>query len=116
MSYVRTLAICLLLVCFVGAAGCHCFDLSSGLAKNDKIMSMFVPFSQFFPVFGLFFETESTNLTSQQSNTKLSVNFCLTDQLGYNFTKSVTILTERGDKLDSSHVLYTFLIKTDVLT
>ena len=28
MSYVRTLAICLLLVYFVGAAGCHCFDLS----------------------------------------------------------------------------------------
>ena len=27
MSYVGALAICLLLVCFVGAAGCHCFDL-----------------------------------------------------------------------------------------
>ena len=27
MSYVRTLAICLLLVYFVGAAGCYCFDL-----------------------------------------------------------------------------------------
>ena len=26
MSYVRTLAICLLLVYFVGATGCHCFD------------------------------------------------------------------------------------------
>ena len=27
MSYVRTLTICLLLVYFVSAAGCHCFDL-----------------------------------------------------------------------------------------
>ena len=27
MSYVRTLTICLLLVCFVSAVGCHCFDL-----------------------------------------------------------------------------------------
>ena len=27
MSYVRALTICLLLVCFVSAAGCHCFDL-----------------------------------------------------------------------------------------
>ena len=27
MSYVRTLTICLLLVYFVRAAGCHCFDL-----------------------------------------------------------------------------------------
>ena len=26
MSYVGALAICLLLVYFVGAAGCHCFD------------------------------------------------------------------------------------------
>ena len=28
MSYVRTLTICLLLVYFVSAAGCHCFDLT----------------------------------------------------------------------------------------
>ena len=28
MSYVGTLTICLLLVYFVAAAGCHCFDLS----------------------------------------------------------------------------------------
>ena len=27
MSYVRTLTTCLLLVYFVSAAGCHCFDL-----------------------------------------------------------------------------------------
>ena len=27
MSYVRALTICLLLVYFVSAAGCHCFDL-----------------------------------------------------------------------------------------
>ena len=26
MSYVRALTICLLLVYFVSAAGCHCFD------------------------------------------------------------------------------------------
>ena len=30
MSYVRILAVCLLLVYFVSAAGCHCFDLQRG--------------------------------------------------------------------------------------
>ena len=29
MSYVRTLTICLLLVYFVSAVGCHCFDLDT---------------------------------------------------------------------------------------
>ena len=29
MSYVRTLTICLLLVYFVSAAGCHCFDMDT---------------------------------------------------------------------------------------
>ena len=28
MSYVRALTICVLLVYFVSAAGCHCFDLN----------------------------------------------------------------------------------------
>ena len=31
MSYVRTLTICLVLVYFVSAAGCHCFDLVHAL-------------------------------------------------------------------------------------
>ena len=35
MSYVRTLTICLLLVYFVSAAGCHCFDLHKQSADND---------------------------------------------------------------------------------
>ena len=39
MSYVRTLAICLLLVYFVGAAGCHCFDLHTFSDANDKACS-----------------------------------------------------------------------------
>ena len=34
MSHVGTLTICLLLVYFVGASGCHCFDLS--LSKLNK--------------------------------------------------------------------------------
>ena len=32
MSYVRTSAICFLLVYFVSAAGCHCFDFLGDLA------------------------------------------------------------------------------------
>ena len=44
--------------------------LSSGLAKNNKIMSMFVQLSQIFSVFKvwLFFENEETNLTPKQSS------------------------------------------------
>ena len=34
MSYVRTLTICLLLVYFVSAAGCHCFDSFTLLFQN----------------------------------------------------------------------------------
>ena len=44
MSYVRTLAICLLLVYFVGAAGCHCFDLTDfpQLKKYSRLFAMFL--------------------------------------------------------------------------
>ena len=37
--------------------------LSTGLAKNDKIMSMFVLFSRLFGYFESYFENEGTNLT-----------------------------------------------------
>ena len=44
--------------------------LSSGLAKNNKIMSMFVNFPGFFAVFKvwLFFENGETNLVPKQSS------------------------------------------------
>ena len=45
--------------------------LSNGLAKNDKIRSMFVLFSQlFWPFlrFGFFFENGRTHLTPKQSS------------------------------------------------
>ena len=44
--------------------------LSTGLAKNDKIMSMFVLFSRIFGHFEslTFFGNGETNLTTQQSN------------------------------------------------
>ena len=35
MSYVRTLTICLLLVYFVSAAGCHCFDFHSNILHDQ---------------------------------------------------------------------------------
>ena len=44
--------------------------LSTDLAKNYKIMSMFVPFSGFFGHFEsvAFFQNGGTNLTPKQSN------------------------------------------------
>ena len=44
--------------------------LPSGLAKNNKIMSMFVQLSRLFAVFKvwLFFENGKTNLTPKQSS------------------------------------------------
>ena len=51
--------------------------LSIGLAKNNKIMSMFVLFSWLFGHFEiwLFFENGETNLTLAQSNKIFLVNF-----------------------------------------
>ena len=40
MSYVRTLTICLLLVYFVSAAGCHCFDLDKLMQMSDSSARM----------------------------------------------------------------------------
>ena len=37
MSHVRTLTICLLLVYFVSAAGCHCFDHCSNTYSFEEI-------------------------------------------------------------------------------
>ena len=44
--------------------------LSTDLAKNDKIVSMFVPFFRFFGHFEslTFFQSGGTNLTPKQSN------------------------------------------------
>ena len=45
--------------------------LSSDLAKNDRVMSMFVLFPGFFWSFwnfGFFFENRGTNITPKQSN------------------------------------------------
>ena len=44
--------------------------LSSGLAKNDKVMSMFVLFSRLFGYFEslAFFKNGGTKLTPKQSN------------------------------------------------
>ena len=62
--------------------------LSSGLAKNNKIMSMFVLFSQLGHFESLaFFENEGTNLTPEQSNRMLSVNFSKVPQLSRDFKK-----------------------------
>ena len=44
--------------------------LPNGLARNSKVMSMFVPFSRLFSHFKvwLFFKNEGTNLTQKQPN------------------------------------------------
>ena len=42
MSYVRTSTICLLLVYFVSAAGCHCFDLFMARPKSKLKATRFV--------------------------------------------------------------------------
>ena len=45
--------------------------LSSDLAKNDRVMSMFVLFPGFFghfEILGVFFENSGTNITPKQSN------------------------------------------------
>ena len=51
--------------------------LSNGLAKKNKIMSMFVLFCGFFGHFEslAFFENEGTKLTPKQSDRMFSVNF-----------------------------------------
>ena len=56
--------------------------LSSGLAKKNKIMSMFVSFSGFLGHFeSLAFEKGETNLTPKQSKRMFSVNFSKIQQL-----------------------------------
>ena len=53
-------------------------SMSSGLAKNNKIMSMFVQLSRLFLPFlrfGFFFENGETNLTPKQSSRISLVNF-----------------------------------------
>ena len=51
--------------------------LSSGLAKNNKIMSMFVFFSGFLAILKiwLFFENRGTKLTPKQSYRMFSIIF-----------------------------------------
>ena len=71
--------------------------LSSGLAKNNKIMFMFVLFSRFFGHFGrlAFFENGETDLTPKQSNRMFL--FCLSkvQQLRNKFLKNTAILTKK---------------------
>ena len=63
--------------------------LSSGFAKNDKIISMFVLVSWLFVHFEnlAFFENGGTNLTSKQSNRMFLVSFSKV-QLSKNFLKN----------------------------
>ena len=64
--------------------------LSSGLDKNNKIMSMFVLFSRLF--LGhfeslAFLRKWGANLTPKQLNSVLLVNFAVVQQLSDNFSK-----------------------------
>ena len=71
--------------------------LSTGLAKNNKIMSMFVLFSQLFGHFEslAFFENGKTNLTPKQSNMIFWSNFeRYSNKVGI-FQKSPAILIEK---------------------
>ena len=52
MSYVRTLTICLLLVYFVTAAGCHCFDLINDKKSSEKLFRWVHQLSWGFGVIG----------------------------------------------------------------
>ena len=45
MSYVRTLTICLLLVYFESAAGCHCFDFYAS-SKVDYTLDQRFPYKE----------------------------------------------------------------------
>ena len=71
--------------------------LSTGLAKNDKIMSMFVLFSRLFGYFEskAFFENEGTNLTPKQSNMIFWSNFERYNNKVAIFQKRPAILTEK---------------------
>ena len=71
--------------------------LSTGLAKNDKIMSMFVLFSRLFGHLKvwLFFENGGTNLTPKQSNMVFWSNFERYNNKVAIFQKSPAILTEK---------------------
>ena len=71
--------------------------LSTGLAKNDKIMSMFVLFSRLLAILKvwLFFENGGTNLTPKQSNMIFWSNFERYNNKVAIFQKSLAILTEK---------------------
>ena len=71
--------------------------LSTGLAKNDKIMSMFVLFSRLFGHIQslAFFENGETNLTPKQSNMIFWSNFERYNNKVAIFQKSPAILTEK---------------------
>ena len=72
--------------------------LSSGLAKNDKIMSMFVLFPGFFGHFeslAFFFENGGTNLTPKQSNLIFYSIFERYNNKVTIFKKSLAVLTKK---------------------
>ena len=64
-----------------------CF--SSGLAKNNKIMSMFVLSSRLFGHFEslAFFEIGETNVAPKRSSRMFPLNFSKVQQLSNNFSK-----------------------------
>ena len=64
--------------------------LFSGLAKNNKIMSMFVLFSRIswpFVKFGFFPNIGGENLSPKQSNRTFSINFSKMQQLSDTFLR-----------------------------
>ena len=72
--------------------------VSTGLAKNDKIMSMFVLFSRLsghFESLAFFFENGGTNLTPKQSSMIFWSNFERYNNKVAIFQKSPAILTEK---------------------
>ena len=73
-------------------------SLSSCLAKNNKIISMFVLLSRLLAILKvwLFFRNGGTNFILKQSNRMFLVNFSKTQQLSNNFfPKRVAILTKK---------------------
>ena len=64
---------------------------ASDMAKNNKIMSMFVLFSRLFGHFEslAFFEKWGTNLTPEQSSSIFLDNPLKVQQLSNNFSKKV---------------------------
>ena len=85
MSYVRALTICLLLVYFVSAAGCHCFDFP------DRVI---VP--------------GTTKLTFNISLWGTDANRTLVKNLGRNITRKLVVKLEGNEiiSIDDCDIFY----------